>query len=89
MVVKLQSQHDPEARAQRRRKQPSPRRRADKRKRLDIHCVSARRRALPDHDVQLVIFECRIKNFFQSGLQPVYLVNKEHLLVTHIGENRR
>src|SRR5579863_2084771 len=58
--IELQPQHNSEPRPQRRREQPRSRGRTDKSKRLHIHGMGARRRPLPDDDVQLVILERRI-----------------------------
>ena len=51
--------------------------------------MSASRRALPDHDVELVILERRIKDFFQSRLQPVHFVDEQDLLVANVGQDGR
>ncbi len=55
--VELQPQHDAEARAQRRRQQPRARGCADEGKRPHLDGMSARRGALPDDDVELVILQ--------------------------------
>jgi len=49
--------------------------------------VGARRRPLPDHDVQFVVFERRVEDFLKRRLQPVHLVNKKHLFVADIGQD--
>ncbi len=87
--IKLQPQHDPEPRTQRRRQQPGAGGRADKRERLYIHSVRARRRALADHDVEFVVFQRRIEQFFQRGLQPVDFVDEQHLFIAQVGQNGR
>src|SRR5262249_27633462 len=42
-----------------------------------------------DQDVELVIFECRVKQFFERGLQAMHFVDEEHLLLANVGQNRR
>ena len=76
MTVKFQSQNDSESRAQRRGKQSGPSGRAHKRERLHIHGVGSRGGALANQDVELVIFERRIQDFFERRLQPVDFINK-------------
>ena len=49
--------------------------------------MRARRRPLPDHDVQLVVFECRVKDFFERRLQAVYLIDEQNLLVAQVGQD--
>ena len=87
MRIKLQPQQQPKPRPQRRRKQSRPRSRAHKRERLHIHGVRARRRPLPDHDVELVVLQRGIKNLFQRRLQPVHFIDEEHLPVVQIGKD--
>ncbi len=60
---------------------------ADKRERLDVHGVGARRRPLPDHDVELVVLQRGVKDLLQRRLQPVDFVNEQDLLVAKIGQD--
>ena len=49
--------------------------------------MRARRRPLPDHDVQLVVFERGVKDFLERRLQAVHLVDEQHLLVAEVGQD--
>ena len=89
MGVELQPQHDAEARAQRRREQSCARRGADEGERPHLDGVRARRRPLSDDDVELVVFQRRVQQLFQRGLQAVHFVDEQYLLVAEVGEDRR
>ena len=69
--------------------QAGPRGRADKRERPNLHYMSARRRSLPDDDVEFVIFERGVELFFEHRLQAVNLVEEEHLALAKVGKDRR
>src|SRR5437879_2314933 len=86
--VELQAQHNSKSRPQWRRQQPRPRGSTHEGKRLHLERMRPRRRPLPNNDVQLVIFQRRIKQFFQHRLQPVNLVDEQHLLVLQVRDNR-
>ena len=49
--------------------------------------MRARRRALPDDDVELVVLERGVELFFENGLQAVDFVEEEHLALAQIGED--
>ena len=49
--------------------------------------MSARRRPLPDHDVELVVLQRRVKDLLQRRLQPMNLVDEQDLLVAEIGQD--
>ena len=49
--------------------------------------MGARRRALPDDDVQLVILERRVKLLFQHRLHAVDLVQEQHLPLPQVGQD--
>ena len=87
--VELQPQQDAEARAQRRAEQAGTRGGADKGEGPDLHDVGARRRALPDDDVELVVFERGVELLFEHRLHAVDFVEEEHLPFAQIGEDRR
>ena len=55
--------------------------------RLHVHGVGARRRPLPDHDVELVVFQRGVKDFLKRRLQAVDFVDEQHLLVAKIGQD--
>ncbi len=48
-----------------------------------------RRRPLPDDDVHLVVLKRGIQLLLKHWLQPVYLIQKQHLLLPQVGQNRR
>ena len=88
MSVELEPQQQPETRAQGRREQSGARGGADEGEGLHVHGVSARGRALADHDVELVVFERGVEDLFERGLQAVDFINEKHLAVAEIGEDR-
>ena len=51
--------------------------------------MGARRRSLSDDDVELVVLQRRIEQLFQHGLQTMNFIDEQHLLVLHVGDNRR
>ena len=67
--------------------QAGPRGGADKGERANLHHVGARRRALADDDVELVVFERGIELFFQHRLHAVNFVEKQHLALAQVGED--
>src|SRR5579859_6454165 len=77
LAVKIQPQQQAKARAQRGGEQSRARGGAHKGERLDVERVGTRRRPLPDDDVELVVFERRIKYLFQRRLQAVDFI-EEH-----------
>src|ERR1700722_3522563 len=88
MGVKLQPQQQSKSRPQRRREQSGTSGCANERKRLYVHSVRPRGRTLTDHDVQLVVFEGRVKNLFQRGLQAMHFIDKKHLPVAQVRQDR-
>ena len=85
MRVELQAQQQAETGAQGRGEQSGARGGADEGEGLHVHGVSARGRALADHDVELVVFERGVEDFFERGLQAMDFVDEEHLAVAKIG----
>ena len=49
--------------------------------------MGARRWPLPDHDVQLVVFERGVQDLFERRLQAVNFVDEEDLFVADIGQD--
>jgi hypothetical protein len=49
--------------------------------------VGARRRALADDDVELVVLEGGVELFFQHRLHAVDFVEEEHLALAQVGED--
>ena len=68
---------------------PRARGRADERERPHLDGMGARRRPLANDDVELVVFERRVQQLFQRGLQAVHFVDEQHLPVAQVGEDCR
>ena len=51
---------------------------------LDAACGGA----FANHDVDLVVFECGVEDFFHHGREAVDFVNKQHVVCFQIGEQR-
>ena len=49
--------------------------------------MGARRRALADDDVQLVVLQRGVELFLEDGLQAVDLVEEEDLALAQVGED--
>ena len=54
---------------------------------LDVHDVGARRGALADDDVELVVLERGVELFFEHRLQAVDLVEEQYLALAQVGED--
>ena len=89
VVVELEPVHDAEARPQRGRQQPRPRRRADQRELLQRHLDRPRARPLADDDVELVVLHRRIQDLLDRRRHPVDLVDEQHLVLAEVRQNRR
>ena len=87
--VVVEPVHDAEPRAQRRRQQSRPRRRADQAEALHGHLHRARARPLADDDVELVILHRRIQDLFDRRRHAVDLVDEEDLAFLQVREHRR
>ena len=87
-VVREVRQHA-EAIAQRRGQQTRPRRRADQREARQVDLERARRRSLPDHEVELEVLHRGIEDLFDGGVQAVDLVDEEHVTGFEVRDNRR
>ena len=85
-LVVLQALPDAEAVAQRRREQAGARGGADERERLHVHADAARRRALADHDVDLVVLHRRVEDLLDGGVEAVDLVDEEDVALLQVGE---
>ena len=87
--VEIQPDRNAEAVAQRRRQQPGARRRADQRELRQIDLHRARRRPLADDQVELVVLHRRIEDFLDRRVEPVDLVDEQHVALFEIGQQRR
>ena len=56
-------------------------------KRGQLEADRARRRTLPDHDVELEVFHRRIEHLFDRARQAVDLVDEQHVAVVEVGED--
>ena len=86
--VELQPLHDAEAVAQRRGQQAGARGGADQRERRQVELDGARRRALADHDVELVVLQRRIQDFLDHRAQAMDLIDEQHVVRLQVGEDR-
>ena len=87
--VEIQPDRDAEAVAQRRRQQAGARRRADEREVGEVDLHRARRRALADDEIELEILHGGIEDFLHRRIEPVDLVDEQHVARLEIGELRR
>src|SRR4029078_7248295 len=60
---------------------------ADEREFLKRHLHRAGARALPDHDVELVILERRIEDFLDRRRHAMNFVDEETFVLRQVGEN--
>jgi hypothetical protein len=87
--VELQPRHDAEAVAQRVGQHARARGGAHQREGLQIELDAARRRAFADHDVDLVVLQRGVEDFFDDGREAVDLVDEEHIVAFQIRQDRR
>ena len=88
-LVKLKPRRNAEAVTQRRRQKPKPRGRPDQREGLQLDPHRARGGPGPDHQIKLEIFQRRIKHLFHRRVEPVNLVDEQHVIAFKIGQDRR
>ena len=86
--IEIEADRNAEAVAQRVGEQAEPRRRGDQREAGEIDLDRARRRSLADDQVELEILHRRIEDFLDRRVQPVHLVDEQHVAVFEIGEQR-
>ncbi len=67
---------------------PRAGRRADDGERLETQAEAARRRPLPDHDVERVVLHRRVEDLLDRAVQAVDLVDEEHVALLQRGEDR-
>ena len=70
-------------------KQAGPGGGADQRERREVDLDRARRRALADDEVELEILHGGIEDFLDRRIEPVDLVDEQHVALFEIGEQRR
>ncbi len=87
-AVELEPRDDAEAVAQRIGQHAGARGRADQRERLQVELDAARSRALADHDVDLVVLQCRVEDFLDHRAQAVDLVDEQDVVALEVGQDR-
>ena len=76
-----------EAVAQRGREQAGARGRADQREGRHREADAARRRTFADHDVDLEVLHRRVEHLFDGRVEPVDLVDEQHVALLQVGED--
>ena len=87
--IEVQPHRNAEAVAQRIGEQARAGRRADQRERRQIDLDRARRRPLADDEVELEVLHRRIEDLLDRRIEPVDLVDEQHVARLEIGEQRR
>ena len=88
-IVELQPQGNAEALAQRRGEQAGAGSGADQGKARQIDPHGARRRALPDDEIELEILHRRVENFLDRRAHAVDFIDEQHIMRFEVGEDRR
>ena len=87
-AVELEPRDDAEAVAQRVGEHAGARGGAGERERRQVELDRARRRPLADHDVELEVFQRRVKDLLDDRREAVDLVDEQHVLRLEVGEQR-
>ena len=87
--VEIEPHRNAEAVAQRIGEQARARGRADQRELREIDLHRARRRPLADDQVELEVLHRRIEDLLDRRIEPVDLVDEQHVALFQIGEQRR
>ena len=87
-AVKLQTRHDAKAVAQRVGQHAGAGGGTHQGEGLQIELDAARRRAFANHDVDLVVLQCGVQNFFDHGRQAVDFVDEQHIVFFQVGQQR-
>ena len=87
--IEVEPDRNAEAVAQRIGEQPRARGRADERELRQVDLDRARRRPLADDQVELKVLHRRIEDFLDRRIEPVDLVDEQHVALFEIGEQRR
>ena len=75
--------------AQRPGDEPGPGRRPDQGKARQVQAEAPRCGAFAEHDVELEVLHCGVKDLLHRPGQTVDLVHKEHVTVRQVGQQRR
>ena len=87
--IEIEPHRNAETVAQRIGQQAEPRGGGDQREAGEVDLDRARRRSLADDQVELEILHRRIEDFLHRRVQPVDLVDEQHVAVFEIGQQRR
>ncbi len=88
LAVELEPRDDAKAIAQRIGEHTGARGGADQRERRQIELDGARRRPFADHDVDLIVLECRVQDLLDHRREPVDLVDEQDVARLEVGEQR-
>ena len=86
-LVEIQPERGPETVAQRRRQESGARRRAHQREAFEPELHRPRGRPLADDEVELEILHRRIQKLFDHVVEPVDLVDEQHVAFVEIGQD--
>ena len=85
-AVEFEPDGNAEALAERRGEEAGAGRGADQREAGKVDADRARRRSLADDEVELKVLHRRIEDFLDRRIEPVDLVDEQHVAVFEIGE---
>ncbi len=86
--VEVQPHRNAEAVAQRIGQEPGARGGADQRERRKVDLHRARRRSLADDEVELEVLHRRVEDFLDRRIEPVDLVDEQHVARFEVGQQR-
>ena len=84
--VKLQARHNAKTVAQRVGQHAGSGGRADQGEGLQVELDAACRRTFANHDVDLVVLQGRVENFFHHWGQPMDFIDEQHIVFFQAGE---
>ncbi len=87
--IEIQPHRNAEAVAQRIGEKPGASGRTDQRERREIDLHRTRRRAFADDQIELEILHRRIEDFLHRRIEPVNLVDEQHVARLEIGDECR
>ena len=85
-AVKFEPDGNAEALPERRGEEAGARGGADERETGKVDAHRARRRSLADDEIELKVLHGRIEDFLDRRIEPVDLVDEQHVAVFEIGE---
>ena len=87
--IEVEPDRDAEAVAQRIGQQAGTRGRADQREARQIDLDRARCGARPDDEIELEVLHGRIEDLLDRRVEPMDLIDEQHIAILQIGEERR